>query len=239
MEINNIDVITFDADDTLWVNESYFQETRYKFGKLLEDFMPYEQVEAELSKTEIQDLPLYGYGVKPFTLSMVETATRIAGSKTTGAMIDAVLALGREILNKPVEVIDGVEDVLEELSPRFRLAVATKGDLLDQKRKLYKSGLINYFDHIEIMSDKKTRDYSNLMNIMDCKPDDFMMIGNSVRSDILPVLELGGYAIHVPFSVTWDHEEVEGDIVHPKFKEINNIREVLPLLDKHRIKKLA
>ena len=201
--MKDIKVIAFDADDTLWVNEPYFREAEEKFSNLLEDFLPHHSVQKELYKTEMDNLALYGYGVKSFMLSMVETIGRVTNETADVKLVNKAVNLGRELLNKPIEILDGVEEVLAQLNGTYRLVMATKGDLLDQERKLIKSGLEKHFHHIEIMSDKKVSDYAKLLKHLDCKPAHFLMIGNSVKSDIIPVLELGGFAIHVPYHTTW------------------------------------
>lgn len=227
--MNNIELIIFDADDTLWVNETYFHETRDKYVRLFEQYMPHEQTGKELAITEQQNMELYGYGVKPFTLSMIETAVYIAKENLSRDMVFDIINLGKDILNQPVRILEGVEEVLKELKEKYKLAVATKGDLLDQRRKLNESGLIGYFDHVEVMSDKTPIDYQSIFTSLNVAPENALMIGNSVRSDILPILELGGYAVHIPFSVTWDHEEVKGEIQHLRFAKLENIKEVLNL----------
>jgi putative hydrolase of the HAD superfamily len=223
-----IKVIAFDADDTLWVNEPYFRETEIKFCQLLEDYMPQHTVAKELFKTEIDNLPLYGYGVKGFMLSMVETALRVTDKTLNVEVIEKAIQYGKELLEKPIELLEGVEEVLQALQKHYRLVVATKGDLLDQQRKLRKSGLGHYFHHIEIMSDKKEMDYEKLIKRLDIQPSEFMMIGNSLKSDVLPVLNIGGHGIHVPYHITWAHEHIEHRIEHPNFRQVKNISEVLP-----------
>ena len=220
-------IIAFDADDTLWVNEPYFQETEQKFCALLEDYLPHHSVQQELFKVEMQNLPLYGYGIKGFMLSMVEAAMIVSDKTVPIAVIEKAIEYGKELLAKPIELLDGVEEVLKKLKSDYRLVVATKGDLLDQERKLKKSGLEHYFHHIEIMSDKKEKDYLKLIKHLDIQPSEFLMIGNSLKSDILPVLEIGGHAVHVPYHTTWAHEKIEGNIEHSNFKQVESIHEVL------------
>lgn len=231
--MKNINVIAFDADDTLWVNEPYFREMEERFCELLEDFLPHHSVAKELFRTEMDNLDLYGYGVKSFMLSMVETIGRVTANRADMRLVNKAIELGRELLNKPVEVFDGVEDILKSLNGDYRLVMATKGDLLDQERKLIKSGLQRHFHHIEIMSDKKESDYKKLLHHLDCSPEHFLMIGNSIKSDILPVLELGGFAAHVPYHTTWEHEKVDIQIDDPKFFEAENISEVIHFLKSH------
>ena len=225
--MTEIQVIAFDADDTLWVNEPFFLETEKAFCNMLEDFLPHHSVSRELLTIEIQNLKHYGYGVKGYILSMIEAAITITERKIGVATIERILALGKEMLDKDIELIDGVEDVLNALHGKYRLVMATKGDLLDQERKLNKSGLAKYFHHIEIVSEKQEPEYRKLIKHLDIQPSEFLMIGNSLKSDVLPVLNIGGHGFHVPFHTTWEHEKVEAMIEHENFKQLTNIREVL------------
>ena len=227
----NIKVIAFDADDTLWVNEPYFKEIEEKFCDLLEDYLPRHTLVKELFKTEIDNLALYGYGVKGFMLSMIETALRVTNNTLNIEVIEKALGYGKELLQKDIELLDGVEDVLKAVKGKYKLVVATKGDLLDQERKLKKSGLEHYFHHIEVMSDKQEADYLSLIKHLDIEPSQFLMMGNSLKSDVLPVLAIGGHAIHIPYHTTWAHEHVEHKVEHKNFKQVANIREVQPLLN--------
>jgi putative hydrolase of the HAD superfamily len=228
--MNPIQVIAFDADDTLWVNEPFFQETERKLCALLEDYLPHHTVSQELFKTQIQNLPLYGYGVKSFILSMIETSLEVSEKTISLEVIEKIIALGKEMLQKPIELLDGVEEVLQTLHGRYRLVVATKGDLLDQERKLIKSGLAHYFHHIEIMSDKRESDYQKLLKHLDIAPEEFLMIGNSLKSDVLPVLAIGGHGFHIPYHTTWAYEHIEHTIEHPHFQSFSSLREILNLL---------
>ena len=230
-KFTDLKVIAFDADDTLWVNEPYFQETEQKFCALLEDYLPHHTVAQELFKTELENLPLYGYGVKGFMLSMVETALRITNNTAGTHIIDKALQYGKELLAKPIELLEGVDEVLVSLKDRYRLVVATKGDLLDQERKLRKSGIEHYFHHIEIMSDKQVADFEKLIRRLDILPNQFLMLGNSLKSDVLPVLSAGGHAFHIPYHTTWAHEKVETHIDHENFRQIETVRDVLNILD--------
>ena len=225
-----IKVIAFDADDTLWVNEPYFREAEEEFGKLLEDYLPLHTIQKELFKTEIANLPLYGYGIKGFMLSMIETAISISANQLPLVAIEKIIALGKELLQKPIELIADIEMVLQELGKRYKLVMATKGDLLDQERKLINSGLEKYFHHIEIVSDKKEKEYRKLIKHLDIQPEAFLMIGNSLKSDILPVLNIGAHGIHVPFHTTWEHERIDTKIDHPHFRQLEQVKEVLDYL---------
>lgn len=228
--MNNLRVIAFDADDTLWVNEPYFRETEEAFGNLMAAFMAPHAAARELLQTEIGNLTLYGYGIKGFMLSMIETALRISGNAIDANGIARIIELGKELLARPIELLEGVEEVLIHLKQQYRLVVATKGDLLDQERKLRLSGIEHHFHHIEIMSEKGEADYGKLIKHLDIHPSEFLMIGNSLKSDVLPVLNLGGHAVHVPFHTTWAHEQIQHTIEHENFKEVTHMRELLPLL---------
>lgn len=223
----SIQVIAFDADDTLWVNEPYFREAEDKFCALLEDYLPHHSVAKELFKTELQNIPHYGYGVKGFMLSMIETALRVSQNNLSPIVIEKAIQYGKDLLDKPIELLDGIEEVLHLLKKKYRLVVATKGDLLDQERKLKKSGLIDYFHHIEIMSDKREADYRKLIGHLDIDPAHFTMVGNSLKSDVLPVLAIGGHAIHIPYHTTWVHEQIDHAVAHPQFRELASARDLL------------
>ncbi|WP_406683680.1 HAD family hydrolase [Seonamhaeicola sp. MEBiC1930] len=234
MEVSykNIRVIGFDADDTLWVNETYFREAEQEFCRLLSEYETPNKIDQELFKMEMNNLGLYGYGVKAFVLSMVESALELSNYNVSHKTIQSILNIGKEMLNKPVELLDGVEDVLKKLSKKYRLILATKGDLLDQERKLEKSGLTDYFHHIEILSDKKEANYAKLLGHLDVEPSEFLMIGNSLKSDVLPLVNLNAKAIHVPFHTTWAHELVtENETNGKEYKTINSLRNLLELLD--------
>lgn len=226
----DIKVIAFDADDTLWVNEPYFRKTEEAFFELMSDYLQQRSLERELMKIEIGNLPLYGYGVKGFILSMIEAALKVSDKTISIEVVDRILQLGKNMLDEPIELLDGVEEVLKTLKGQYRLVVATKGDLLDQERKLRKSNLGHYFHHIEIMSEKDEANYQKLLRHLDIHPHELLMVGNSLKSDVLPVLNIGGHAIHVPYHITWEHEMIENNIEHDNFRMVNTISEILPLL---------
>lgn len=225
-----IKTIAFDADDTLWVNEPFFREAEEKFAGLLEDYLPRHSTIKELYVKEIENLPTYGYGIKGFTLSMIETALEVTGRNIPRGLTEKVIQIGRDMLDKPVELLPGVVEVLKKLNGDYRLVLATKGDLLDQERKLKKSGLEAHFHHIEIMSEKKVPDFKKLIRHLDVRQEEFVMIGNSLKSDILPVLELGSHAIHIPFHITWEHEQIDHQINHPQFHQAKVITEVSEII---------
>lgn len=226
----NIKVIAFDADDTLFVNEPYFQETEEKFCGLMNDYLSKQGISQELFKVEIDNLPLYGYGIKGYILSMIEAAMKISNKTISIQVVHKILEYGKELLQRPIELLDGVEETLQALHGKYKLVVATKGDLLDQRRKLHNSGLGHYFHHIEVMSDKQEKDYHDLLGRLEIQPEEFFMIGNSLKSDVLPVLGIGGHAVHIPFHTTWAHERIDHEVKHENFKTVGKITEVLPFL---------
>lgn len=228
--LDNIKVIGFDADDTLWVNEPYFRDAEFKLAELLKPFAPDVDIIAELFDTEMKNLPLYGYGAKAFTLSLIETAVKLSGNKVDAAIIYEIIGMGQKLMNISIELLDHVDEVLPKLKNRYKLIVATKGDLLDQERKLSKSGLLPYFHHIEIMSDKKESDYQRLIENLNIHPEEFLMVGNSLKSDVLPVLAIGGIGVHVPFHTTWQHETVT-EMPTDHYYEIESIHHLLDILD--------
>lgn len=207
--MKSIKVIGFDADDTLWANGSYFREAEVSFCALLSDYMPEKELSTALFSTEMKNMEWYGYGAMAYTLSLIETAIRISRGKVPAPVIGEILELGRALLSKPVDLFPGVNEILPFLQDRYRLIVVTKGDLLDQERKLEKSGLLPYFHHIEVVSEKRESNYLHLINALDIQPEEFLMVGNSLKSDVLPVLAIGGKAVHVPFHTVWQHESAE------------------------------
>jgi len=227
----NIQSIAFDADDTLWVNEPLFRDAEARFCELLAPYVETAACNKKLFDFEMQNLPLYGYGIKPFVLSLIEAAIKLSDGNVSNTIILQLIDLGKDLLQAPVEVLDGVEDTLQQLKAKeYQLVVATKGDLLDQERKLIKSGLADYFHHIEIVPDKKPKHYQKLVNHLDIVPEQFLMIGNSIKSDILPVLDIGAWGFHIPFHTTWEHELVYEEIEHPKFREFSTVSDIIELL---------
>ncbi|MTG97417.1 MULTISPECIES: HAD family hydrolase [Myroides] len=226
---NRIKTIAFDADDTLWDNEIYYQQTEQAFCELLKDFLPKEDTSRVLFETEMRNLSRYGFGAKSFLLSLLETAMQITQRKMNDVLMQQILDLGHALIDKPITLLDGVQETMEILSKDYTLILATKGDLLDQERKLKNSNLGKYFDHVEVMSDKQTEDYHKLIDKLNITAPAFMMVGNSVKSDIIPVLEIGANALHIPFHVTWAHEVVEA-VDHKGYYKLDNIREVVDFL---------
>ncbi len=199
-----------DADDTLWHNETYFAEAQATFVQILAPWTPEgEDVLALHDATERRNLELFGYGIKGFTLSMVETAIEVSRGEVSTSAIAELIRIGKEMLAHPVELLDGVAEAIDALAEDHRLVLITKGDLIHQETKIARSGLADRFERIEIVSEKDPATYKAILDRMDVTPERFCMVGNSVRSDVLPVLELGGCAVHVPYAITWSHEVVD------------------------------
>ena len=227
---NKFKVIGFDADDTLWANEPFYQDVEKEFCQIMKPYLTEKETSEELFKTEMQNLENYGYGAKGFLLAMIETALRATEGKITSAEINQILDIGKTLLTMTIQLLEGVENVLQKLQGSYKLILITKGDLLDQERKLEKSGLIDYFHHIEIMSDKHENNYKKLLARLDIKPEEFLMVGNSIKSDILPVINIGAKAVHVPFEVTWQHESNYSIPDCEAFITISEISEILNIL---------
>lgn len=229
-DYKNVKIIGFDADDTLWVNEPYYRETEKEFCILLEKYQSHKVIIEDLYNTEIKNLELYGYGTKAFVLSLIETAIEVSKGKLTATEIKTILSLGKKQIQKTNELIDGVDEVLNKLCTKYPLIIATKGDLLDQERKLANSGLTDYFHHIEIMSNKTEGHYKQLINHLNISPSEFLMIGNSLKSDILPVINIGSNAIHIPYHITWQHEMVDETVIKKDYIEVSHISDVLKII---------
>lgn len=204
-----VDVIAFDADDTLWHNERMFQATEAQFAELLAGYHPPEWVRERLFATEMKNLGHFGYGIKGFVLSMIETALDLTESRIGGAEIRRIVEWGHEMLQHPVQLLEGVRETIEALNGRYRLMLLTKGDLFDQESKLARSGLGEYFDAVEIVSTKNAAVYRTILSRHAIAPEQFVMVGNSLRSDVLPALEAGALAVHIPYETTWAHEHLD------------------------------
>lgn len=231
VDFTGIKVIGFDADDTLWVNETYFRETEEKFAGLLDGYETKNKIDQELFKMEMKNLDTYGYGIKGFMLSMIESALELSNNNISQATILEILNLGKKMINQKVELLEGVEEVLDKLKNKYRLIVLTKGDLLDQERKLKRSNLLDYFHHVEVLSDKKEENYLNLLQHLEIDVKEFLMIGNSLKSDVLPIVNIGAKAVHVPFHTTWKHEEVSIEKENYKYLKINKLTDILKYLN--------
>jgi putative hydrolase of the HAD superfamily len=215
--------LCFDADDTLWHNEDAFAEAHRKFAALLADYHAPETVESTLYATEKRNIPIYGYGCKGFTLSALETAVELAGDTMSSREVRALLTICREMLLEPVRLLPGVEETLRHLAARHPLALLTKGDLAHQENKLRASGLMDLFTRHAVISEKDEETYRRMLVLWGVEPSDFVMIGNSIKSDILPVLALGGRAIHIPYPLTWQHERAEVPENHPRFTLLDSM----------------
>ncbi|WP_374579101.1 HAD family hydrolase [Phenylobacterium sp.] len=222
----SITTVGLDADDTLWHNETIFRLTHDRFSELLSDVADKDVLEQRLAEVEKRNLRLYGYGVKGFTLSMIETAMELTGGEAPSRVIREILAVGREMLTEPVEPLPGVDDTLAALSQRYRLLLITKGDLLHQEQKLAASGLGDLFAAVEIVSEKDASTYARVFSRHGTGAEEAVMCGNSMRSDILPAIEAGAYGAHVPYPLTWAHEMADAPEGHPRFVELASIRDL-------------
>ena len=226
-----IEIVALDADDTLWHNEPLFTSTRERFCALLERYRPAGVTDDYLHEVEMRNLQHFGYGVKGFLLSMIETAIELTDGRLHGADVRTIIGWGRDMLSSPVTLLDGVREAVEALAESFPLVLVTKGDLLHQETKLAGSGLGQHFTGIEIVSDKNPHVYRTVMKRYSVPPDRFVMVGNSLRSDVLPVLEAGGHAVYVPYETTWIHEHVDApQLAGRRYHQISHIRELPGLL---------
>ncbi|TAH21931.1 MAG: HAD family hydrolase [Cytophagales bacterium] len=201
--------IAFDADDTLWHNESIFHETTHTFMDLVSHYVSASELEERLYAVERRNLALFGYGIKGFMLSMIETVIELSEGKATGTEIQQVIDLGKYMLTHPINVLEDVEETVSALKDDYRLMVITKGDLLDQESKIARSGLADYFELIEIVSEKDEKTYTEVLKRNKIDINQFLMVGNSLKSDILPICTLGGKAVHIPYHLNWELDKVE------------------------------
>jgi len=204
-----LEMIAFDADDTLWHNELHYQDAQESLKQILADWAAPEVIEDTLNHIELNNLTLYGYGVKAFVLSMIETALQVSDNRVPGGIIDGILSIGRTMLQLEVTLLPHVDETVQTLSKTHRLMVITKGDVLDQTNKVERSGLADYFTHVEVVAEKSKAAYKEIFEKYNLAPDTIIMVGNSIRSDVLPILELGGKAVHIPADTTWAHEHVK------------------------------
>jgi putative hydrolase of the HAD superfamily len=226
-----IDVIGVDADDTLWHNETLFSVTHDRFAELLADHVDTDELLQRMLETERRNLQLFGYGAKGFTLSMIETALAVTNGDLPGAHVQAILDLGKALLSHPVDLLDGVREAIESLADR-RLVLITKGDLFHQETKVAGSGLGELFERIEIVSEKDEATYRKVLAVLGVEPEHFLMVGNALRSDVLPVVAIGGRAVHVPYEVDWAHEVVpEADLPTERWWRLPTLALLPALLD--------
>ena len=227
----NIRVLAFDADDTLWDCQSWFDDVERKCCELLSPWATAREVSEGLFATERKNLSLTGYGTKAFTLSLIENAVRVTQGQLTGDIVGQLIDMGKELLLFPTTPLPEVKDTLEQLSQLrcYQLVVFTKGELLDQENKLKRSGLEQYFSHVETVSNKTEAEYRQLCENLDVAPEQTIMIGNSYRSDIAPALTAGAYAVHIPYHVVWELEKSE-EFPHERLQKITHFNEILELL---------
>ena len=227
----NIKAIAFDADDTLWDNEPFFLDVEKKMCEILSPFGSAEEISAQLFETEMANMDDYGYGAMAFTLSLVENAVKVSHGQVPATDIARIVELGRTLLRLKATPLEGVEETLRQLkaSGRYRLAVFTKGELLTQEHKLERSGLMPYFDNILIVSDKTEQQYADLCRTLNVAPSELMTVGNSLKSDVLPALNIGAWAVHIPYHVMWQHEVID-DFDHSRMFRIEKFSEIIDLL---------
>ena len=228
-----VDLVALDADDTLWHNEGKFTTTRDRLGALLGKYGLGPDIAERLYETERRNLEHFGYGVKGFVLSMIETAIELTDGRFESGDVRQVIDWGREMLGSPIELLEGVPEAVESLAARVPIILVTKGDLLDQETKLARSALGQHFRGIEILSEKTRDAYARVMRRYAVEPDRFVMTGNSLRSDVLPALAAGAHAVHVPYTQEWIHERVAPeDLANARYHEIAHLRELPQLLDR-------
>ncbi|MEM7372307.1 MAG: HAD family hydrolase [Bacteroidota bacterium] len=221
-------IIAFDADDTLWINEPHYGEVEHQVENLLKQYLDAPDLKEQLYAREKVNLKLFGYGAKGFVLSLIETAIELTDSKISAADIHQIISWGKDMLTRPIEVLEGVENVLHELEEDYALMLLTKGDLFDQESKLARSNLARYFTHVEIVSEKNEQVYQGILDRYGIAASDLLMVGNSLRSDILPMVEIGVTAIHIPYHTTWVHELVNSkEAEKTSYLEFEQISKVL------------
>ena len=226
---SSLTAIGFDADDTLWQNEHFYKLTEARFAALLADHAGHAVVSETLLAAEKRNLAFYGYGIKGFTLSMIETAIEITAGRVPASVIGEILAAGRDMLRHPVETLPHVRETLAALAGDYRIVLITKGDLFDQERKLAESGLGELFDAVEIVSDKTADTYRRIFARFD-GPSKSLMVGNSLRSDVLPAIAAGSWGVYVPHALNWELEAAEVPANEPRFRQIGHLGELIPLL---------
>jgi putative hydrolase of the HAD superfamily len=224
--VSGLDLVAFDADDTLWHNLIHFDAAQLRFGEMFSNYMPAVDARAQLNTAETQNIKLYGFGIKSFTLSMIETAIAISGGAVDSATISKLISMGRDMLDHDIELLPHVDDTLKALHGQHRLLLITKGDLHHQERKVLASGLAHYFDAVEIVSDKKPETFQKICKRHGGAAERTIMAGNSIRSDVLPMIAAGGYGVYVPFDILWDHEHEEVPADTPRFFAVDDMRGV-------------
>ena len=223
-------LIAFDADDTLWTNEEHYLSTQKRFAERLKIDLSEEEIDQALLETEIKNVPIYGYGVKSFALSMIETAINLTDGQVSTNTIRQILADIKAMLTADVELYPRVATTIRGLAQDYTLAIITKGDLLNQQSKVDRSDLAAYIDHVEIVSEKTPESYRQFLDIIDIEPSQFMMVGNSLRSDVLPVVAIGGTGVHIPSAFTWAHEEPQPQQVDSGYHQLEHIGQLPALI---------
>lgn len=222
-----IEIIAFDADDTLWENEHLYHQTKKEFARILAKYSAPDQTNIRLNETEVRNIDYYGYGIKSFALSMIETAVEVSQGQVESLLIAELIEMVKRMLTAQVEMVEGVKETLEELSTRFDLMLITKGDLYEQERKIARSGIADYFRYLEVVAEKSEASYRQILERYNLNPARFLMVGNSLRSDILPVLRIGGSAVYIPNEQTWFHEHAtEDEFGHLKFDKLERLSDL-------------
>ncbi|MCB9418661.1 MAG: HAD hydrolase-like protein [Ardenticatenaceae bacterium] len=222
-------IIALDADDTLWQNETLYHATQEKFRRLLANYAAPEVVNQTLYETEMGNLRHFGYGIKSFTLSMLETAVTLANGHLTGQDVKTIINFAKEMVNSPTKLLEHVAEIVPQLAQTHQLMLLTKGDLLDQEAKLARSGLADYFDYVEVVSNKTSETYAAILGKYRLRPEQFLMVGNSLKSDVLPVVAVGGTAVYIPYHLTWAHETVTNP-THQNYLELDHIGQLPDLI---------
>lgn len=222
--------IAFDADDTLWAHENVFVDAKKTATALLKPYLGERDIEAELYRFEKKNLAIFGYGIKGFMLSLIETAIELSEGKITGNEIQQIISMGKEMIGHPINLLHYVKEAIDILEDHFTLMVITKGDLFDQENKIARSGIGHHFKLVEIVSEKSADSYQRICDKHAIAPNQLLMLGNSMKSDILPVLEIGGQAIHIPFEYTWHHERVDTDQEQAGLARAKNLEEAVALI---------
>lgn len=231
IDFKKVKVISFDADDTLWQNENLFRKAECDFCKIMSPYSLKETAIKMLWNMEVKNIPLYGYGIKAFTLDMLDTALKLSKGKLTSLEAKQIINLGKKLIKSPIVLFEGAERTLKELSKKYKIVVTTKGDLLEQENKIYRSGLDKYLHHIEVMSEKNKASYARMLKELNIKPQEFLMVGNSIKSDILPVLEIGANAVFIPSKFTWFYEDGDASKIPSKnFLKLKEISELIKVL---------
>ncbi len=225
-----ISTVGLDADDTLWHSESHFLVTEQRFGALVSPWLPSEEAAEKLLTRERANLEVFGYGVKGFTLSMIETAIEASGGAIPAEALQQIVNWGKEMLSHPVDLLPGVEATIDALADHYRLVLITKGDLFHQESKIAESGLAERFHHVEILSEKSPTHYRRVLDRHGVEPSEFLMAGNSLRSDVLPVIEIGSYGVHIPYGIIWGHERVDRTELEPSWHHLDRITDLPQLL---------